>query len=71
MQRIKFYQKIELKIKMLKILKKIEFKAEENKMKSVADTITAKKIFHSRKSNNLRFLLEQRFRWMNNFIERK
>ena len=54
---------------MLKILKKIEFKAEENKMKSVADTITAKKIFHSRKSNNLRFLLEQRFRWMNNFIE--
>ena len=54
---------------MLKILKKIEFKAEENKMKSVADTITAKKIFHSRKSNNLRFLLEQRFRWMNKFIK--
>ncbi len=53
---------------MLKITKKVEFKPEENKMRSVADTDTAKKIFNSRKSNNLRFLLKQRFSWMNKFI---
>lgn len=54
---------------MLKIITKIEFKPNENKMKSVADTFTAKKIFNSRKSENLRFLLQQRFDWMNNFIK--
>ena len=53
---------------MFKITKKIEFKPEDNKMKSLANTNIAKKIFNSRKSNNLRFLLEQRFSWMNKFI---
>ena len=37
-------------------------------MKSVADTKTAIEIFNSDKSKNLRYLLEQRFGWMNNFI---
>ena len=53
---------------MLKIVEKIEFSEKDNKMKSVADTATAKKNFSSSKSQNLRFLLEQRFDWMNKFI---
>jgi SAM-dependent methyltransferase len=54
---------------MLKILNKIEFKTYENKMKSIADTKTAIEIFNSNKSKNLRYLLEQRFGWMNKFID--
>ncbi len=53
---------------MFKIVKKIKFSQSENKMKSVADTKTAIDIFNSDKSKNLRYLLEQRFGWMNNFI---
>ena len=54
---------------MLKIVKKVEFLQRDNKMQSVADTTTPKKIFSSSKSNNLRFLLKQRFDWMNKFIK--
>ena len=54
---------------MLKIVKKIQFTFEENKMKSIADTNAAIKNFNSSKSKNLRFLLEQRFNWMNKFIK--
>tara|TARA_Y100000389_G_C17429112_1_gene501429 strand:- start:96 stop:905 length:810 start_codon:yes stop_codon:yes gene_type:complete len=53
---------------MLKIIKKVEFKPDENKMKSIANTTTAIKIFKLNKSKNLRFLLKQRFDWMNKFI---
>jgi len=53
---------------MFRIIKKIEFKPEENNMRSVADTITASQIFNSRKSSNLKFLLKKRFDWMNKFI---
>ena len=35
---------------MLKIIKKVEFLQKDNKMQSVADTATAKKIFSSSKS---------------------
>ena len=38
-------------------------------MKSIADTNAAIKNFNSSKSKNLRFLLEQRFNWMNKFIK--
>ena len=54
---------------MFKLLNKIQFPPEENRMKSVANTETAIKIFNSTKSKNLRFLLEERFGWMNNFIK--
>ena len=54
---------------MFKIVNKIEFDSCENKMKSVADTKTAIEIFNSNKSKNLRYLLEQRFGWMNKFIK--
>ena len=54
---------------MLKILKRIKFKSKENKMRSVADTLNASQIFNSNKSGNLKFLLQQRFNWMNKFID--
>ena len=54
---------------MLRLLNKIEFDTDENKMKSVADTKTAIEIFNLKKSKNLRYLLEQRFKWMNKFIK--
>ncbi len=53
---------------MFKIVDKIQFNPGENKMKIVADTSNAIKIFNSDKSKNLRFLLKQRFDWMNEFI---
>ena len=54
---------------MLKIVKKIKFKSYENKMRTVANTEKAIKIFNLNKSRNLRYLLEQRFTWMNRFIK--
>ncbi len=54
---------------MFKIKNKIEFLPNENKMKSVADTSAAIKIFNDKKSKNLRFLLQNRFGWMNQFID--
>ena len=53
---------------MFKIVNKIKFNSEENKMKSVADTKTAIEIFNFNKSKNLSYLLEKRFGWMNKFI---
>ena len=54
---------------MFKILNKIEFSEAENRMKSIANTSTAIQIFNTSKSNNLKFLLKERFDWMNNFIK--
>ena len=55
---------------MFKILNKIQFPPEKNRMKSVASTETAIKIFNSKKSKNLKFLLEERFSWMNRYIDK-
>ncbi|MEK9545522.1 MAG: class I SAM-dependent methyltransferase [Pelagibacteraceae bacterium] len=38
-------------------------------MKSIANTSAAIQIFNSSKSNNLKFLLKERFNWINNFIK--
>ena len=54
---------------MFKIVNKIEFNSDENKMRSVADTNTAIEIFNSSRSKNLRYLLKKRFGWMNKFIK--
>ena len=54
---------------MLKITKKIQFSSEENKMNSVANTKKARELYYSAKSSNLKFLLEKRFSWMNEFIK--
>ena len=52
---------------MFKILKKIQFKSSDNKMKHLANTQIAIKYYKS-KNKNLDFLLKKRFDWMNNFI---
>ena len=54
---------------MFKILKKIQFSKEENKMQAIANTQVARDFFYSNKSTNVRFLLNKRFSWMNNFIK--
>ena len=54
---------------MFKILKKIQFSEEENKMQATANTQVARDFFYSNKSTNVRFLLNKRFSWMNNFIK--
>ena len=53
---------------MIKITKKVEFSKQENRMSSVADTSKARDLYYSSKSLNVKFLLEKRFNWMNNFI---
>lgn len=54
---------------MIKISKKVQFSREENKMKSIANTKIARDLYYSSKSKNVRFLLNERFSWMNDFIE--
>ncbi len=53
---------------MIKIISKVEFKKEENRMKSVSSTHEARKFFFNTKSKNLNFLLRERYSWMNKFI---
>ena len=55
---------------MIKFLNKIQFSANENRMKSIANTKIARELYYSSKSKNLRYLLEKRFSWMNNFINK-
>ncbi len=54
---------------MFKIIKKIQFSKEANRMKSIANTKIARELYYSSKSNNVRFLLNKRFTWMNKFID--
>ena len=54
---------------MLKILNKIQFSKEENKMKNIGNVEAAIKLFKESKSKNLKFLLKKRFDWMNEFIK--
>ena len=53
---------------MLKISKKIQFSSDENKMNSIANTKIARDLYYSAKNQNVKFLLEKRFSWMNKFI---
>ena len=53
---------------MLKIAKKIQFSSDENKMNSIANTKIARDLYYSSKNQNVKFLLEKRFSWMNKFI---
>ena len=54
---------------MFKILKKIQFPKEANRMKSIANTKVARDLYYSSKSKNIKFLLDKRFGWMNSFIQ--
>ena len=54
---------------MLKIKEKVEFSKHENRMYSVANTEAAREQYYSSNSLNVKYLLENRFNWMNNFID--
>ena len=54
---------------MLKIKEKVEFSKHENRMYSVANTEAAREQYYSSNSLNVKYLLESRFNWMNNFID--
>ena len=53
---------------MFKIFKKVQFSSEENKMNSIANTKIARDLYYSSSNENVKFLLEKRFSWMNSFI---
>jgi SAM-dependent methyltransferase len=54
---------------MLRILNKIQFSQDENRMKALGNVDAAIKLFEENKSTNLEFLLKERFLWMNDFIK--
>ena len=53
---------------MFKLFNKIQFPKQENRMRTIGDTKKAREIYNSSKSKNLKFLLNERFDWMNRFI---
>ena len=54
---------------MFKITKKVQFSISENRMSSIANTKKARELYDANKSKNVKFLLEKRFSWMNQFIK--
>ena len=54
---------------MIKFFKKVQFSQAENRMKSIANTKIARDMYYSTKSENVKFLLKERFSWMNQFIK--
>ena len=55
---------------MFKFFNKVEFSQESNRMKAIANTKIAREIYNSTRSENLKFLLHQRFNWMNDYINK-
>ena len=56
---------------MIKLFNKIKFSKQSNRMRSVANTKIAREIYNSAKFKNVKFLLNKRFSWMNNFINER
>ena len=56
---------------MFKIINKIQFTKEANRMKTISNTEYAKKIYQSSKNQNVKYLLQNRFGWMNRYIKEK
>ena len=54
---------------MFKLFNKIEFPRQANRMKAIGNTKIAREIYNSSKSQNLKFLLNERFGWMNHHIK--
>ena len=54
---------------MIKFFKKVQFSNSENRMKSIANTKIARDLYYSSESKNVKFLLNKRFSWMNEFIK--
>tara|TARA_B100000686_G_C16705307_1_gene925883 strand:- start:19 stop:822 length:804 start_codon:yes stop_codon:yes gene_type:complete len=53
----------------MKILKKVKFSKNQNRMKSVGNVEDALNYFKSKKNKNLYFLTKKRYDWMNNYIK--
>ncbi len=53
---------------MFKLFNKIQFPKQANRMRTIGDTKIAREIYNSSKSQNLKFLLNERFDWMNRYI---
>ena len=53
----------------IKIIKKIKFSKNQNRMKNVGDVDEALKYFESKKNKNLYFLIKKRYEWMNKYIK--
>ena len=54
---------------MIKIINKIKFLKNQNRMKKVGDVQEAVNYFDSKKNKNLYFLIKNRYEWMNKFIK--
>ena len=55
---------------MLKVIKKIKFSRNENRMKDNGNIHERLKYFKEGKNKNLRFVLKKRFEWMNKYINK-
>ena len=53
----------------MKIINKIKFSKNQNRMKKVGDVQEAVNYFDSKKNKNLYFLIKNRYEWMNKFIK--
>ena len=54
---------------MIKIINKIKFLKNQNRMKNVGNVEQALEYFNSKKNKNLYFLIKNRYEWMNKFIK--
>ena len=53
----------------MKILKKVKFSKNQNRMKFVGNVESALNYFKTKKNKNLYFLIKKRYEWMNNYIK--
>ncbi len=56
---------------MIKIINKIKFLKNQNRMKNVGNVEQALEYFNSKKNKNLYFLIKNRYEWMNKFIKQE
>ena len=54
----------------MKILKKIKFSKNQNRMKAVGNIEDALNYFKTKKNKNLYFLTKKRYEWMNDYIKK-
>ena len=55
---------------MIKIVKKIKFSKNEDRMKDFGNIEKSLKYFKEGKNKNLYFVLKKRFEWMNGYIQK-
>ena len=54
----------------MKILKKVKFSKNQNRMRAVGNVEEAINYFKTKKNKNLYFLTKKRYEWMNNYIKK-